>query len=590
MDKFDWNSEYDKLHNGFAKHDERPLIGISGNYSDQTCTLAEGYYRSVLNAGGIPMIIPPFEDTDCLGDLLDKLDAIIFSGGGDINPLYLGEEPIPELHGINPVRDRQELLLAKMAYDRQIPMLGICKGIQIITAALGGKLYQDIYSIDPDKSHKENAACVLKHSQDLDRTQPSHYVTVDENSMLFNIYKVNKLAVNSFHHQAVMSPAPGFKVSAVSCDGVIEAIESTEHKSIIGVQWHPECFVLAGDNSMMPLFCWLKQEAAEFHEAKKIHQHIISLDSHCDTPMFFHQNINIANRDSRIQVDLHKMSEGHLDASIMVAYLEQGARDDESLVKATQKANLILDNIEQMAAKHADAMGIARNPEELYELKRSGKRAVMMGVENGYAIGKDIKNVEAFRNRGVVYITLCHNGDNDICDSAKGNAEHNGVSDFGAEVIREMNRVGLMVDLSHASEKSFYDAIDISSLPIVCSHSSCRALCDHPRNLTDDQLRRLAESGGVAQVTLYNHFLNSSGTANIHDVMAHINHMIDIMGVDHVGIGTDFDGSDGETGLASACELINITRQLLRNRYNETDIEKIWGGNFLRLMKKVQSV
>ena len=144
MDKFDWNSEYDKLHNGFAKHDERPLIGISGNYSDQTCTLAEGYYRSVLNAGGIPMIIPPFEDTDCLGDLLDKLDAIIFSGGGDINPLYLGEEPIPELHGINPVRDRQELLLAKMAYDRQIPMLGICKGIQIITAALGGKLYQDI--------------------------------------------------------------------------------------------------------------------------------------------------------------------------------------------------------------------------------------------------------------------------------------------------------------------------------------------------------------------------------------------------------------------------------------------------------------
>lgn len=590
MDKFNWNSEYEKLHTGFVHREQRPVIGITGNYNDQTCTLAEGYYRSVLNAGGIPMIIPPFEDTDCLADILDDLDAIIFSGGGDINPLYLGEEPIPQLHGINPVRDRQELLLAKMAYDRQLPMLGICKGIQIITAALGGKLYQDIYNIEPQKNNEDNHACLLKHSQDLDRTQPSHYVEIAEDSLLFNIYKVNKIAVNSFHHQAVMVPASGFRVSAMSCDGVIEAVESTEYKSIIGVQWHPECFVLNGDNSMMPLFEWLKNEASEFRQAKQIHKRIISLDSHCDTPMFFHQNINIGNRDSRLQVDLHKMYEGHLDASIMVAYLKQGERDEDSLLKATQDAHKILDGIESMVAEHSDVMGIAKNPEDVFKLKRFGKRSVMMGVENGYAIGGNLGNVAAFKQRGVVYITLCHNGNNDICDSAKGNAEHNGVSLFGADVIREMNRVGLMVDLSHASEKSFYDAIEISSLPIVCSHSSSRAICDHPRNLTDEQLRKLAQTDGVAQVTLYNYFLNKNGVANIKDLMAHLNHMIDVMGVEHVGIGTDFDGSDGESGLASASELINITRQLLRNRYSESDIEMIWGGNFLRLMNKVQSI
>jgi microsomal dipeptidase-like Zn-dependent dipeptidase len=162
------------------------------------------------------------------------------------------------------------------------------------------------------------------------------------------------------------------------------------------------------------------------------------------------------------------------------------------------------------------------------------------------------------------------------------------VSRFGEQVIREMNRLGIMVDLSHASEKSFYDALEISSTPIVCSHSSCKALCDHPRNLTDNQMRALAAKGGVAQTTLYPGFLKSDGEASIMDVIAHLEHAIKIMGIDHVGIGTDFDGDGGVTGMADSSELINFTRQLLARRYSERDIQKIWGGNFLRVMSLVQ--
>ncbi|MBQ4277893.1 MAG: membrane dipeptidase, partial [Bacteroidaceae bacterium] len=152
-----------------------------------------------------------------------------------------------------------------------------------------------------------------------------------------------------------------------------------------------------------------------------------------------------------------------------------------------------------------------------------------------------------------------------------------------------MNRLGMMVDLSHASEQSFYDAIDISSTPIVCSHSSARALCDHPRNLTDDQMRRLAATGGVAQVTFYNGFLRTDGQATIEDAVRHLDHMVQVMGIDHVGIGTDFDGDGGVPGLASASELINFTRRLLLRRYSPQDLELIWGGNFLRVMQACQS-
>ena len=213
----------------------------------------------------------------------------------------------------------------------------------------------------------------------------------------------------------------------------------------------------------------------------------------------------------------------------------------------------------------------------------------MLGIENGYAIGKDLANIERFRRRGVVYMTLCHNGDNDICDSARGNGEHGGLSDFGRSVIREMNRVGMIVDLSHAAESTFWQVLDLSEKPVVCSHSSCRALCDHPRNLTDEQLRAIAEKNGVVQVTMYSGFLCEKGEATLADFIAHLEHAIKVAGVDHVGIGTDFDGDGTVVGCSNASQLINVTRELLRRGYRETDIEKIWGGNWLRVMLDVQA-
>ncbi len=617
MEHFNWKSDYHRINSNFPTRSPRPVIGITGNYANETCTLAEGYYQSVLQAGGIPFIIPPFFETDRLGELLDRLDGILFSGGGDINPLLLGEEPIKELHGITPERDRQELLLARLAYDRQIPMLGICKGIQTINAALGGTNYQDI--------HTQMEGTRIKHSQDEDRRYPSHTVALTPGSILASLFPPVKsvatqsqqneqqdplLPVNSFHHQACKDIAPCLKVAAISPDGVVEAVESNEFKSILAVQWHPETYILRGSTDMLPIFQWLIDESTEFKRAKTLHSQILTLDSHCDTPMFFSQGINFASRDPKILVDLHKMTEGHLDSTIMVAYLPQQALDEASLENATAKANQILTQIEEMAAQNCTAMDIAYTPDDLWRLKRQGKKAVMLGIENGYAIGRDIKNVEAFRKRGVVYMTLCHNGDNDICDSAsKSQRTHGGVSPFGAEVIREMNRVGMMVDLSHASEESFYDAIRLSKTPIVCSHSSARALCDHPRNLTDAQMRALAEAGGVAQVTLYHGFLvkdsvdynpanvlrsfasPSEGVteATILDAIEHLNHMVNVMGIEHVGIGTDFDGDGGIRGCASASELINFTRRLLRERYTDEQIQMIWGGNFLRVMRQVQA-
>lgn len=580
---FDWKHTYDTWHNQFPTHKRQPIIGITGNFGEKGCELAEGYYRSILEAGGVPMIIPPYEDKEALLSALDYIDGLLLSGGGDINPLYLGEEPSPALHSINPKRDLPELMLVRLAYDRQIPMLGICRGIQVMVAALDGKLHQDIATELPNVK-------LLKHSQDLPREYASHHVTIEGGSVLEQIFQgENELFVNSFHHQAVASPGSHLRVSALASDGVIEAVESNEHKSIVGVQWHPECFILRGDRSMMPLFQWFVGEAASYRATVRLHQHMLTLDSHCDTPMFFGEDIHFDQRDPKILVDLHKMTEGHLDASIMVAYLPQGERNEETYKAITAKTNELLDGIERLTLANRQHIGLARTPDDLYQLKREGKKAIMMGIENGYAIGRDLSLIEKFRQRGVVYMTLCHNGDNDICDSARGQSEHGGLSEFGREVVREMNRVGMMVDLSHAAESSFWDALKLSQVPIVCSHSSCRALCDHPRNLTDEQMRALAEVGGVMQITLYNGFLRTDGKATILDAVRHINHAVQIMGIEHVGIGTDFDGDGGVPGVANASELINLTRLLRQVGYSNEQLRLLWGENFLRVMRQAQA-
>ena len=587
---FDISAEYDAIHRTFPCHKDAPVIGLTGNFQEGACTLLEGYFTSILKAGGIPFIIPPVDDTDSLINSLNALDGLLLTGGADINPLFLGEEPVKELHSINPRRDRQELLLAKLAADRQIPILGICRGIQVMNAAFGGSLYQDI--------HVQMEGERIKHDQDLGRGYASHTVRIEKDSLLYKLFETEVLPVNSFHHQAVKEVAPGFRVTARSSDGVIEAMESTECKSMMGVQWHPECFILENNTCMMPLFEWFIRESSSFREAKRLHRRMITLDSHCDTPMFFDQGINFATRDKKILVDLHKMTDGRQSAVTMAAYLPQPKPGQQfkdiapfKVDTATEYADLIFDKIEDIVMKNNKVVSIARTPADIYNDKRQGRKSIMLGIENGLALGHDLSNVEHFAKRGVVYITLCHNGDNDICDSAKrSEATNDGVSDFGADVIREMNRCGIMVDLSHAGEKSFYDALDISSTPIVCSHSNSKALCDVPRNLTDDQLAALAKKGGVAQITLYDGFLrNDDNEASIMDAIDHLDHAVDIMGIDHVGIGTDFDGDGGVCGIADSSELINFTIQLLRRRYSHSDIEKIWGGNWLRVMSLVQN-
>lgn len=601
-DRFNWQSHLAKAYGAFPEAGRQPVIGITGNYGEQTCKLTEGYYKSVLRAGGVPVIIPPLRDTDAIINTLEHIDGLLLSGGADYNPLYAGEEPSPRLGGINSERDLPELLITQLAYNRQIPMLGICRGIQTLAMALDGKVAQDIASEKVSADGARTAAAV-KHSQDADRSEPTHSVTVETGSILYDVYQSAKecstfsaqrstLYVNSFHHQAVSDPGKRFRVTATSADGVIEAIESCEFKSILGVQWHPECL-----EDGLPLFQWLVRQSAHYREACDLHRRVLTLDTHCDTPMFFPQGVDFGSRDKRILVDLHKMAEGHQDATIMVAYLPQPKIGETFSSKVAfdvagpiEYADLIFDKIEELVSKNSRYLSIARTPADLYADKRQGRHSIMLGIENGLALNGQLQNLHHFAQRGIVYMTLCHNGDNDICDSARGCNTHHGLSQFGRQVVREMNRLGIMVDLSHAAEKSFYDALDISQQPIVCSHSSCRALCDHPRNLTDDQMRALAAKGGVMQVTMYPGFLVKEGEATVQDALRHLDHAVQVMGIDHVGIGTDFDGDGGVRGFADASEMINFTRQLLARHYSERDIQKIWGGNFLRVMGQVQRV
>lgn len=598
MKSFDIQSSLDDIYARYPEATRQPVIGLTGNFADGDARLCEQYYMSVVRAGGTPVIIPPVADKDVIINTLDKIDGLVLTGGGDINPLWAGEEPSPRLHGINHMRDKAELLTVRLAYNRQIPMLGICRGIQTLVTALDGEVDQDIaesFAAAHGAGRAAEAAghSLIKHSQDADRSEPTHTVRISRESVLYSLYKTETLAVNSIHHQAVRASGRRFSVSAKAPDGVIEAIESSEFKPFIGVQWHPEWL---GESGQV-LFRWLVDRARDFYTAKDLHRRMLTLDTHCDTPMFFPQGIHFDQRDPRILVDMHKMAEGHQDAVIMAAYLPQPKLGETFSSKVAfkvdgplQYADLIFDKIEEIVNANNRYLSIARTPSDLYEDKRKGRRSIMLGIENGLALNHDISNVRYFARRGVVYITLCHNGDNDICDSARGCNTHGGVSRFGEQVIKEMNRCGIMVDLSHAGEKSFYDALSISSKPIVCSHSNCKALCDVPRNLTDDQLRALAKHGGVAHITLYHGFLrNDSQEATVMDAIAHLEHAISIMGIEHVGLGTDFDGDGGIRGLADSSELINFTLHLLRRRYSERDIARIWGGNWLRVMAQVQS-
>lgn len=617
MQNYDLDAHLAELYDHYPEGTSRPVIGIVTNFADQDVTIREVFHKQVIDAGGTPLLIPPTTDAQVIVNILNRIDGLLLTGGADVNPLWEGEEPIRNMGSINNKRDLSELLTTRLAYNRQIPIFAVCRGLQVLAIALGGKVQQHIY--DPyivEETEEKKLARMksvttlrpakLKHDQSASFNEPTHSIKIAPDSVLYSIYKQEKIFVNSFHHQAVSMPGKRFKVTAYAPDGVIECMESAEFKPIMGVQWHPEWLEEDGQK----LFKWFVNEADSFRTAKQLHTRILTLDTHCDTPMFFPQGVDFAKRDPRILYDLHKMTEGHQDAVTMAAYLPQprigetfsSKIDIEGLKRfnpeltdvlnnltPTSYADLIFNKIEKIVKDNNRYLSIARTPSDLYEDKRKGRKSIMFAIENGLALEGDLANVKYFAQRGVTYITLCHNGDNDICDSARGSNLHGGVSKFGAAVIREMNRNGIMVDLSHGAEKSFYDALEISSQPIVCSHSNSKALCNVPRNLTDDQLRALAKKGGVAHITLYHGFLRKEGTASVLDAIAHLEHAIRIMGIDYVGIGTDFDGDGTVCGMADASEMINFTRHLLARKYSERDIEKIWGGNWLRVMAQVQA-
>jgi membrane dipeptidase len=268
---------------------------------------------------------------------------------------------------------------------------------------------------------------------------------------------------------------------------------------------------------------------------------------------------------------------------------------------------------------------------DAYRIEDLGKRAIFIGVENGFPLGLDLNIVEVFYNKGARYITLCHTKNNDICDSSTDTTEHNGLSAYGEEVVLEMNRLGMMVDVSHISDSSFYDVINLSKTPVIASHSCARAICDNPRNLNDDMLKKLAENGGVIQMCILSDYVKAPKPyperdsaqntlrvkyrgfddltkeemamarkewyaidtifprklATVSDAVDHIDHMVKVAGIDHVGIGTDFDGGGGLADCQDVSQLGNITLELVNRGYSEDEIQKIWGGNIMRVLQKV---
>jgi microsomal dipeptidase-like Zn-dependent dipeptidase/gamma-glutamyl-gamma-aminobutyrate hydrolase PuuD len=554
------------------------LIGLSVNHKEGLSCISNAYVNAVIQAGGVPVLIPLTGNQKVLEKILSQIDGLLLSGGGDIDPGFFGEELHPAVESFDRERDIYDLSLIRMAAGKHIPVLGICRGLQLINVAFGGSLIQDIPSQAPHST--------INHNQSEAREIGTHAVNIQTASTLHGIIQADNIQVNSFHHQAVKLVAPGFDAVAFSEDGLIEAIESSEGNSILGVQWHPENMAVAGNKVMQDTFRYLISEAGLYEKAKAIHRKIYSIDTHCDTPMHFAKGANIGKWNGNTAVDVPKMQEGMLDAAFMVAYIPQGARTKAASQKAFDRAVAIINQLKQQVEENRDRVEIAYSPDDLKCLKKEGKKAIFIGIENGYALGKDLKNVERFAQMGVKYITLSHNGDNDLCDSNRGNTEHNGLSDFGKEVIKEMNRCGILVDISHTSEKTAFDALSVSCRPIIASHSSVKALCNHPRNLSDSLIKAIADKGGVIQICFYPGFLKKGGKASYKDAVNHIDYVVQLVGIDHVGIGSDFDGGESLPDLKAANEMPKITVELLRRGYSEEDIARIWGGNLLRVMEE----
>ena len=369
--------------------------------------------------------------------------------------------------------------------------------------------------------------------------------------------------------------------------------------------------------------------------ADRIHRSVLTVDTHCDTPMSFDDpGFDMGIRQEEGSVDFPRMIEGGLDAEFFAVFTGQGPRNDSAYNRVHNKAMGILDAIHKNVKKNSSLAEIAYTADDAYRLKKNGKLAAFIGIENGYPIGLDLSRIKQYHDLGARYITLCHSRNNDICDSSNdpGGPEHNGLSQFGIQVVKEMNNIGMMVDVSHISDKSFYDVLSVTKAPVIASHSSSRALCCNPRNLSDDMLLALKGNGGVIQICILSAYLktiepnpemgsklkelqNRFGSydtissedrksqmrkeyreirkryeklAAVTDVVDHIDHVVQVAGIDHVGIGTDFDGGGGVEGCMNVSEMKNITIELLRRGYSKKEVEKIWSGNIMRVLRKAE--
>ncbi|HUH47839.1 MAG TPA: dipeptidase [Arenibacter sp.] len=335
-------------------------------------------------------------------------------------------------------------------------------------------------------------------------------------------------------------------------------------------------------------------------KARKIHEEVITIDTHIDIDVAnFTDSVNYAQRLDN-QVNLPKLKEGELDVSWLIVYTGQGELTPEGYAKAKENAMAKFEGIHKLCNEYApDEIELAYNSDDVRRIVKSGKKVAMIGVENGYPIGEDLGEFENYHKMGARYISLSHNGHSQFCDSNTGEADgiwlHNGLSELGKAAIVEMNRLGIMIDVSHPSEASMKQMIALSKAPIIASHSSARALCDHSRNLTDEQLLLMKENGGVVQAVAFPSYVNlkkleAKEAVNVADFIDHIDYMVKLIGIDHVGISSDFDGGGGIEGWADASETQNITLELVRRGYSKNDIAKLWGENLLRVLDQVQAV
>jgi membrane dipeptidase len=344
--------------------------------------------------------------------------------------------------------------------------------------------------------------------------------------------------------------------------------------------------------------------------ADKLHQQAIVIDTHNDvTSPITDEGFDLGTRDTsgKTQTDIPRMKEGGLDAEFFAIYVAAKYAKEGG---AARRALDMIDGVYEQVRRHPESLEMAHTVADIRRIQGSGKIAALMGIEGGHAIEDSLSALRQFYKLGIRYMTLTHTNTNNWADSAGGisnppEKRFGGLSDFGKEVVREMNRLGMMVDISHVADDTFDDCIEVSEAPLIASHSSCRALTNVPRNLTDDMLKALAKKGGVIMINFYNGFINTeyakpgnpvpalpAKTATLDMLIAHFEHAIKVAGIDHVGIGSDFDGVDGmlPPGMEDVSKLPRITYELLKRGYSEADIKKLLGENLLRTMAEVEQV